>query len=64
VKKQSLKYNFQFPISNFQLITNAQYPITKQKLPGIISRLVIRSLVIGYYLVIGAWLLGIANVVE
>jgi len=40
--------NHQSPITKLQLITNTQYSITKQKLAGIVSRLGIRSLVIGY----------------
>jgi hypothetical protein len=51
--------NNQSPITKLQLITNTQYSITKQRAVGIVSRLGIRSLVIGYYLVIGVWLLGI-----
>jgi len=40
--------NNQSPITKLQLITNTQYSITKQKPPGIVSRLGIRALVIGY----------------
>jgi hypothetical protein len=47
--------NNQTPITKLQLITNTQYTITKQGLAGISSRLGIRSLVIGYSLVIDVW---------
>ncbi len=33
MNNQLLKYNFQFPISNFQFISNNPYPISKQKIP-------------------------------
>ena len=55
----TLCINNQSPITKLQLITNTQYTITKQRLAGIVSRLGIRSLVIGYYLVIDVWLLVI-----
>jgi hypothetical protein len=51
--------NNQSPITKLQLITNAQYSITKQRAVGIVPCLGIRSLVTGYYLVIDVWLLGI-----
>jgi len=51
--------NNQSPITKLQLITNTQYSITKQKPSGIVSRLGIRSLVIGYLLVIDVWSLVI-----
>jgi|GEM_PF-1799135 len=44
----ALCINNQSPITKLQLITNTQYTITKQRLAGIVSRLGIRSLVIGY----------------
>jgi len=40
---------------------NTQYSITKQELADIVSRLGIRSLVIGYYLVIDVWSLVIED---
>jgi len=50
--------NNQSPITKLQLITNIQYPITNWN----ILHLVVRSLIIGYYLVIGAWLLVISAI--
>jgi len=40
---------------------NTQYPMIKQELSGIFSRLGIRSLIIGYYLVIDIWSLVIKD---
>jgi len=51
--------NNQSPITKLQLITNVQYSITKQELPGVAPPLGIRSLGIGYLLVIDVWLLVI-----
>lgn len=51
------KINNQSTVTKLRLITNAQYSITKQEPSGFASRLGIRSLFIGYYLVIGVWLL-------